>query len=207
MQIVFISDTHGKHEQLQLPDADMIIHAGDITSRGTLTEAKYFIDWFAALPYRYKIFVAGNHDFCFEKTPSLAQQLVPENCIYLEDDHVLIEGLRIWGSPISPFFHNWAFNRHRGKEIKQHWDKIPAAIDILITHTPPHNILDRTVDNEIVGCEELMKKIAEVAPKIHVFGHIHEAYGTAQIGNTTFINASVLDVRYKVKNPPILIRL
>ena len=65
MKLIHISDTHGKHQLLKdLPDADVIVHAGDITEDGTEEEVKDFIEWFSGLPYVHKIFIAGNHDNC-----------------------------------------------------------------------------------------------------------------------------------------------
>ena len=30
MKIIAISDTHSRHQELELPEADIILHAGDI---------------------------------------------------------------------------------------------------------------------------------------------------------------------------------
>lgn len=209
MRIVCISDTHGKHNQLKLPSGDMIIHAGDISSRGYLHEVADFLNWFSSLNFKHKIFIAGNHDFYFEKAEKeTIEGIIPENITYLNDSFKKIEGLKIWGSPIQPAFYNWAFNRERGADIKQHWDLIPNELDILITHGPPLNILDLTVrDRTAVGCKDLLENIQITKPKYHIFGHIHEAYGKEQHGETTFINASVLDERYLLKNAPIVFEI
>lgn len=205
MKIVFISDTHSMHDRLFVPDADMVIHAGDVCNRGTRNEAVDFLIWFSNLPQRYKIFVAGNHDFIFENEPKLMKKSIPSNIFYLNDSMVEVGGLKIWGSPVSPWFCNWAFNRQRGKEIKQHWDLIPNNVDILITHGPPKNVLDKTIySQENVGCEDLLDKVNQVRPKIHVFGHIHEGYGVKEENRTTFINASSVDINYKMVNKPII---
>ena len=208
MKIVVISDTHGQHraKSLKLSEGDMIIHAGDISSKGTLNSVVDFLDWFSGLSYKYKIFIAGNHDFLFEKdTPENIKKLIPENVIYLNDSKVIIEGINIWGSPIQPLFYNWAFNRKRGEEIKKHWDLIPDDTDILITHGPAFNILDKTVRNDLAGCEDLLKKIKIVKPKYHIFGHVHEAYGEIEEFGVKFINASLMTERYKLKNKAVVI--
>lgn len=209
MKIICISDTHGKHQKLELPEGDMIIHAGDISSRGDEYEIKSFVNWFSSLDYEHKIFIAGNHDFYFEnETEKKINALLPRNITYLNDSMVEIKDLKIWGSPVQPEFFNWAFNRQRGKEISQHWDLIPDDIDILITHGPPFGILDKTIRDGIsVGCEELLKTVAFKKPKYHVFGHIHEAYGTKEEKDTTYINASVLNEKYLLVNKPIVINL
>jgi len=208
MKIVCISDTHGFHDDLILPKADMIIHAGDISKRGHKKQVIKFLEWFSNLDYKYKIFIAGNHDFYFENTPpDEVHNLIPENIIYLNDSGIEIEGLKIWGSPIQPWFHNWAFNRERGAEIKKHWNLIPNNVDILITHGPAYGILDLTVRNESVGCEDLLHKIKEIKPQVYVSGHIHEAYGQVDLFDTKFINASVLNFNYQLINLPIEIEV
>ena len=204
MKIVFISDTHGIHKKLGELSGDMIIHAGDISNRGTYKEIKTFLNWFEALNFEHKIFIAGNHDFYLEHlNTSELEELIPKNVIYLNDSGIKIDNLNIWGSPIQPWFHDWAFNRNRGTEIKKHWDLIPDETDLLITHGPPFNILDKTISGERVGCLDLLKRVMIVKPSIHVFGHIHENYGTKKRNGIQFINAAVLNQKYKMSNPPI----
>jgi hypothetical protein len=114
--------------------------------------------------------------------------------------------IKIWGSPWQPEFHNWAFNLPRGEKIKEKWDMIPVDTDILITHGPPMGKLDYVrYDNVNVGCEELLLKVQEIKPKIHVFGHIHEGYGYVFDGTTHYINAAVLNGRYEFRNRPLTI--
>jgi Icc-related predicted phosphoesterase len=123
----------------------------------------------------------------------------------LNDSGVEIEGMTVWGSPITPFFFDWAFNRHRGAHIRRHWDLIPAGVDILVTHGPPYGILDRTARGQCVGCEELLPVVERLRPRLHVFGHIHEAYGQVEVKGTRFVNASVLDLHYRRVNAPVVI--
>jgi len=111
------------------------------------------------------------------------------------------------GSPITPWFNNWAFNRERGAEIKLHWDLIPIETDILITHGPPFGIVDETVYSKRTGCEELLLNVYQVKPRLHVFGHIHKDYGQYTNGDTTFVNASVLDDHYQLVYHPVVINL
>lgn len=204
MRFVAISDTHGKH-QFDLPAGDVILHAGDVSSRGLKAEVEHFLDWFSSLDYAYKIFIAGNHDFFFEKAPQAEiQALIPDNLIYLNDSGVEVEGIKIWGSPIQPWFYDWAFNRQRGPAIQKHWNLIPEDSDIVITHGPVFGIHDRTVSGQLVGCEDLLPVIQRIAPKVHLCGHIHEAYGTKQVGETLYINASILDLRYTIAHDPVV---
>ena len=204
MRFVAISDTHGKHN-FELPEGDVLLHAGDVSSRGLKTEIQRFLDWFAGLDYTYKIFIAGNHDFFFEEASADdIQAMIPPEIIYLNDSGVEIAGIHIWGSPIQPWFYDWAFNRQRGPAIQKHWDLIPANSDIVITHGPVFGIHDRTVSGLPVGCEDLLPVIQRIKPKVHLCGHIHEAYGSRQVGETLYLNASILDVRYTIANPPIV---
>lgn len=206
MKIVCISDTHGKHEKMTIPDGDILLHAGDISKLGKESEIKDFNDWLATLPHQHKVMIAGNHDFLFEQAPKLAQSLITK-AVYLEDSFVEIENLKIWGSPMSPWYHNWAFNRKRGKEIRKYWDLIPEDIDILMTHGPPYGILDKTIHNEQVGCKELLEVVTKIRPKIHLFGHIHEHYGVVENNHTKFINASMLDIKYRNINEAVVLEL
>lgn len=205
MKILAIADTHNQHNNLKLPEADMILHAGDISKRGEEQEVLAFLDWFKNLDYRYKIFIAGNHDFYFERTPfETIKEIIPENVIYLCDSGITIEGINIWGSPVTPTFFDWAFNRNRGEAISRHWELIPEGTDILMTHGPVAGILDKTVRGEQVGCIDLLKKVQALKPKYYIGGHIHEAYGKLESQGTTYFNASVLDERYRQKNEPWL---
>ena len=216
MKIVLISDTHNKHHELitKFPqyfteEYDMIIHAGDISGRGSLVEINTFLTWFSSLDnFKHKVFIAGNHDWGFEKTPSLITPMIPDNVTYLEDSMVDVDGVKIWGSPQSPTFFNWAFNQDRGEQIKRYWDMIPNDIDILITHGPPYSVGDYVVFNhEHVGCRDLVDTIHRVNPKYHISGHVHGGYGIGQLFDTICINASSVNEQYQVVNEPIVIEI
>lgn len=203
MKITAISDTHSLHHQLNLPGGDMLIHTGDVCNRGTQQEAINFMEWIEKQPYTYKVFIAGNHDFFFENfTQKEIQDRLPQGIFFLNDSGIEIEGIKIWGSPITPTFCNLVFNRNRGIEIAKHWDKIPQDTDILITHGPAYGILDKTLNGINVGCEELAEKLITIKPKFHIFGHIHEACGSTKQGDTTYINASSVNIEYKVREVP-----
>jgi Icc-related predicted phosphoesterase len=199
MKIICISDTHNLHKNLKVPNGDILIHAGDMTCVGEIDEIKEFNEWLGTLPHRHKIVIAGNHDLHFEEESTKAKSLIT-NAIYLQDSEITIEGLKIWGSPISPNYHSWAFNRGRGEEIKKHWDLIPEDTDILITHCPPFGILDFDPEGKPKGCEELLKIIQQkIKPRLHVFGHLHDAHGQVKIGETVFVNASMVNTIYYPK--------
>lgn len=208
MKFVAISDTHGQHNYLTLPKGDVLIHAGDMAMKGTRPEVEDFLNWFASLHFPHKILIAGNHDFFFERAPQDdIDGIIPAGVTYLNDSAVTINNITIWGSPITPWFFNWAFNRHRGDDIAKHWNLIPQQTDIIITHGPVANILDATTSGHNAGCADLLQKINEIQPKVHICGHIHEAYGVVEKQGTTFINASALNEKYQLVNKPVVFEL
>lgn len=218
MKILCISDTHNQHRDIppnlinnEGGDIDVLIHAGDMTGRGTKNEVYPFLHWFNELPFKSKILIAGNHDFWFEKASNTeVKNLLSffENIIYLNDSGVEIDGIKFWGSPVQPWFYDWAFNR-LGETIKPHWDMIPSDTNVLITHGPIKGFLDMTMRGESVGCPYLRERIGELTElKLHVCGHIHEAYGKFETDNgCQLVNASVLNHRYYMTNDPILIEI
>jgi len=204
MKIVIISDTHGMHRSLDMPDGDVLIHAGDFTTRGTLDNVIEFNEWLGTLDYKHKIVISGNHELSLENYPEKAKELIT-NAIYLKDSSVVIDGVKFYGAPWQPYFFNWAFNLQRGAEIKEKWDLIDNDTDVLITHGPPHGCLDDIVGGKHVGCEELMKAVHRIQPKLHVFGHIHSGYGRDRLGPTAMVNASTCTERYEPTNPPVVV--
>ncbi len=208
MKIVIISDTHNFHYRVDLPDGDLIIHCGDLTGMGTKPEVANFIDWFEKLPYQHKIFIAGNHDFGFEReTDWLEGELDHRNFNYLHDNSIEIEGIKFYGSPYQPWFCDWAFNLKRGEACAAKWAEIPQDTDFLITHGPPEGILDKNLEGESVGCYDLLQRVKVVKPIVHAFGHIHEGYGSKEVEETLFINASTCTRAYKPTNKPVVIEL
>lgn len=206
MRLVFISDTHGKHEELSLPAGDVLLHCGDLSGRGYASQLQEFLDWFSAQEHPHKVFIAGNHDFLCEKDAEQFASMIPGNCTYLNDSGISIEGLRIWGSPVQPWFYDWAFNRQRGADIQKHWDLIPRDTEVLLTHGPPMNLLDLTARGKRVGCEDLRKQIEDLPDlRIHAFGHIHEAFGQVMKKEVLYLNASVLDLQYQCVFPPTVV--
>ena len=206
--ICFISDTHNQHKRLQLPDTDILIHAGDVSGRGHEFEVMEFMEWYEAQPHPHKILIAGNHDFLAERNPKVWDGLIPGNVIYLRNEACEVLGLKIWGSPITPWFYDWAFNRRRGADIRRYWEKIPEDTDILVTHGPPKGFGEKVNrGGEHVGCEDLLEFVEMIRPKYHVFGHIHEGYGRDSNGDTVFVNASVLDVGYNLVNDPVVVEI
>lgn len=210
MRLVCVSDTHSLHWQIpNIPDGDVLIHAGDSLGQGTLENIAELNEWLGTFPHRHKIVIAGNHDWAFQETPETAREAL-SNAIYLEDSGVEIDGLRFWGSPWTPTFMDWAFILDRGKPLYQTWKSIPDNTDVLITHGPPKGIGDLATLGfrcQNVGCIDLLRRIDQLKLKAHIFGHIHEGYGEYVRGETRLINASTCTARYAPTNPPIVLDL
>ena len=235
MRIVCISDTHSLQDGMKhpLPKGDVLIHAGDLSNRGGERDVTNFIHWFQNIEgFDTKIFIAGNHDFCFERVNEphhkgdydwlhnlmSEENLSQSNVTYLEDNLITIDSpefsrpIKIYGSPWQPEFYNWAFNLPRmGQELHEKWNNIPTDTDVLITHGPPNGFGDLVNNwrqpNMNVGCELLRNRIEELNPILNVFGHIHEGYGVYTNDKTTFVNASICTPDYRPTNKPIIIDL
>jgi Icc-related predicted phosphoesterase len=240
MRITHISDTHNKHKQLdgKLPGGVLLIHSGDITSLGRKHEVSDFIKWFGGQDYTHKVFIAGNHDMSFDREELLRNKLahfegktnwvnecaegkpewlvemlnnLPNNVYYLENSSIKLEGINIWGSPVSPSFgYGWGFNKDRGHDINQVWNTIPMDTDIVITHSPIYGYNDKAQNNyQNVGCVDLYHRLHEVKPHLHFAGHIHEGHGWGTIpykdewGDIYTFNGSSCNLRYEAINPPI----
>lgn len=208
MIIDAISDTHNRHHYIKdLGGGPIIIHAGDATSHGLADEVETFLRWFGDLDYTHRIFVPGNHDWLFEQDELKARALCAKYGVtLLIDEAVTIEGIKIYGSPWQPWFHDWAFNAIRGEDIKKHWDKIPEDTHILVTHGPAAGILDvvpyaNGTPKERVGCVDLLNRIAEMPNlRIHVCGHIHHSHGHMRVGSVDHYNVAICDERYYASN-------
>lgn len=200
MKIFAISDTHGRHEQVQIPEGtDMLIHAGDFSNVKSPAmnhnEVNLFLIWLEQQSVKYKVIIAGNHDTSIESRFITKNDFKNRGIIYLEHELVEIEGIKIFGSPYTPEFHNWAFNRSRNK-LGKIWDSIPDDTDILITHGPPKGILDSAARgknlNEHVGCSALLKRVLKIQPKIHIMGHIHHNEDNLNNGTFKLLNCKTL---------------
>lgn len=208
MKIICISDTHGKMDEIKLPPGDLLIHAGDATFRGNVEEITRFNRSLGLIRHLFRygiLFVAGNHDWMFEKSPQEARALLT-NAHWLQDEAVEIKGLTFYGTAWQPFFCDWAFNRQESL-LPDSYRHIPGYTDVLITHCPPRGILDVTPYGNAVGSPSLRDRVQVIRPKLHIFGHIHHSYGQVKQDETIFVNAASCSERYHIQNPPIVIDL
>jgi predicted phosphodiesterase len=222
MLITLISDTHAKHNTVNLPGGDLLLHSGDFMTSGySQTEAESFFKWYEMQDYDTCVFIAGNHDRIMQNKPAEMRGLLTGYSAidYLEDEELVLyndghngdhpeDNIRIYGSPWQPEFYNWAYNLPRnGDELKAKWDAIPDDTDILLTHGPAWGLLDDVEGRrgQHLGCELLTERIKQVKPKIHVCGHIHTGYGYYFDGDTHYFNASLLDEHYRYSHKPFSI--
>lgn len=221
MKLVVISDTHEKHNSINLPEGDVLVHCGDWTNQGTFGSMTKFLDWFVAQPHQHKVFIPGNHELSLDSANKdqalkLVNSYAKNNVHFLLNSSVVIEGLKFYGSPSTPYFFNWAFNFQRGKDIAIEWAKIPDDVNVLITHGPPYGVLD-LVENNISnigrdlhqGCKDLLERIFELKNlKAHVFGHLHTDGGKQiEVAGVAFANAAICTERYQPDNKPVVIEL
>ena len=199
MKILHLSDTHGKHRELtDMPLADVLVHSGDFTLSGGDMEALDFIEWLCDLPYKHKIFIAGNHDDCMLDA---TLEGLPDDVHYLCDSGITINGISFYGAPM--------FVTFEGEDLKEleQYEQIPDKIDILITHRPPLGILDSIDDNLHYGSSVLLDKVTQIKPKMHLFGHVHSAYGTMNWKGITFSNAGLTDWKYNIRYTPRIMEI
>lgn len=208
IRLVCLSDTHGFHRHVSVPEGDVLIHAGDLTSfydplDKSLEVLRDFNAWLGELPHQHKVVIAGNHDIVFTSQPKQARALLSD-AHYLENSGVKLAGLRFWGSPITPVMESMAFATERGSASRKVWDRIPEGTDVLITHGPPQSILDQEhILSEHLGCSDLLKAVLRVRPQAHIFGHAHGGHGK-ELGRhgTQFVNCSVIDAERRLAHAP-----
>jgi len=226
MKIVVISDTHNRHEEITIPQCDVLVHAGDFSMTGTRGEVYDFIEWLEKQPATHKLVVAGNHEMTFDDTHprfdlSIKRMLTQRDSsiVYLENAAHTIHGIKFYGTPWTPWFYDWAFNGvtdenmpfYRGVSLSQTFSDIPEDTNVLICHGPPYNILDLSLlGDERTGSVEMRKltsnKLTQL--KLYLCGHIHEGRGVEVAdGGVTFVNASSVDRSYKILYPAVVIDL
>lgn len=227
MKVVCISDSHNRHESIELPFGEVLIHCGDATMNGKLHELTSFIEWMGAQPHTVKLFVPGNHDFDVEKNVGLYKRICYEHGVLM-----LIDGaytltrkddmpLKFYGTPWVPNLAGWAFYQdHLGLISK--FAKIPDDTNVLITHGPPEGVLDVGPAGNAyhIGSSELRDRVRELGDlRLHCFGHIHHGYGRldhpgghtwAPLNNKPpliSVNAAICTEEYEATNKPIVVEI
>ena len=182
VSVVCISNTY--YQRPDIPEGDILIHAGDLTSDGSLPQFQQTLDWLKNQPHPIKIVVAGMTDQLMDRKKQRGRRWKPEDRAkvkwgdihYLENNGITVTApngrqLRIWGSPNSPYLRGMAFQYPHTLNF---WlGKIPENLDILITHSPPYGHLDSRT-----GCYHLLNELWVNPPRLHVFGRWREDQGT-----------------------------
>ncbi|MHC4910897.1 MAG: metallophosphatase domain-containing protein [Planctomycetota bacterium] len=202
MRLVLISDTHARHRRLAIPDGDVLVHAGDFSAIGGVVDLLDIAGFFAEQPHEHKVLVAGNHDVCLFADPDEARARLGAVHV-LQDSGVELGGVKFWGSAWQPEFMG-VYQLPRGEPLREVWERMPDDTDVLVTHTPPHGILDETLGGLAAGCEELRERMRAVRPRLHVFGHIHEGRGQVEIDGTRFVNATSVGRRREMFMPVVV---
>jgi len=205
LTLVLLSDTHELHREVDVPDGDILIHAGDFTMfSGSLRAIEDFNAWLGELPHQ-PIVCPGNHEFFLERDPS--RRFLLNEATVLINESVEVSGLKIWASPITPLA-NTAFGMASAEDRRRLYAQIPEGTDVLITHGPPYGILDTAPGSEFhSGCRELFDAVMRLKPRLHVFGHVHGAYGVFHTHDTTFVNAALLGAHGDIEKTPVGVRM
>lgn len=219
MKVCHISDTHDVHQDLSMivpNDTELLLFTGDLTYRGADWEIDLLLKQFRKLSARVPniVGILGNHEVgCQGKEVGLKERFKEVGVILLHNEATEVNGIKIYGSPYTPWFFGWAYQYENARFAKQYageymptaeeiWNKVPEDTQILLSHGPPQFILDTCRDGS-VGCAALRRRI-EVTPSIKysMFGHIHEGYGVTEVGGVTYSNASIMTGKYKFVNKP-----
>ncbi|KAI0296858.1 Metallo-dependent phosphatase-like protein [Russula brevipes] len=213
IHILCISDTHGMHRRLttkaitgmeRLPDADILIHAGDFTNYGAVEEARDFDAWLGEQTHiQHRIVVQGNHEYntkwmreintrrqapisATENAPGGSRSQEPtiiSNAVLLLDESIEVMGLKIHGTC---FYWNV-------RDGNPGYSLIPADTDIVIAHNPPRGYGDK---DSIKGCASLLASVSRLPNvKLVISGHHHAAHGVRRgksraLARTVFVNAA-----------------
>lgn len=229
MKLVVISDTHTMHKKLTIPECDVLIHCGDFTHQGKYWKVKDFLGWFNEQPGKRKVLIAGNHEQTFDRDHGaynaacrdLACNLY-DSIDYLENQELVIDGIKFYGTPWTPWFYDWGFNgiidrnlpfTHNGSRgLTKVYSEIPKDVQVLICHGPPNQVLDWSErGDERTGSVEMRKLTSGgdlLQLRLYLCGHIHESRGVEVCdGGITFINASSLSRDYETMRQPFIVHL
>jgi Icc-related predicted phosphoesterase len=212
LRVAAVADLHGHLPDV--PECDVLVIAGDITpvrDHRPAFQARWldgpFRTWLDAVPATRVVAIAGNHDFVFEQAP----ESVPAGLrwTYLQDGGAVIDGVRFWGSPWTPWFYDWAFNAPRDDAdetfLEGLYDAVPGDTDVLVVHGPPAGFGDLTAGGARAGSRALLRLIDRIEPSLALFGHIHEDQGRWTRGTSVLANVAAVDLDYRPRRDPVAV--
>lgn len=210
MKALIMSDTHGKHHELQVPKKgfSVVIHTGDF-SNGSEESTDNFLVWYSEIKCKHKILISGNHDwFSYHSPDKFKLKCSLLGIIYLVDTSVNIGDIKFHGSPWVTKFYDWAFMDY-DSDLAKVWDKIPLDTDVLLTHGPAYKKLDLTADFCNAGSTTLLEYIQRIPNiKYHIFGHIHEGHSKElKAEGVRYINACSMNRQYRIAQQPRIINI
>jgi Icc-related predicted phosphoesterase len=225
MRIVACSDTHTKHGRITIPECDVLIHAGDFSWKGTWGETIDFVFWLRKQEQaKHIIVIAGNHELTLDRyhrkfDPSIRDLVAKDpfdRITYLENQSVTIDGVKFYGTPWTPWFHDWAFNGidsgtvpfTNNPRLVDIYGRIDDDTDVLICHGPAYGCADRGGDgndDERLGSNDLLRRTQQLKKlKLTICGHIHEARGFVELEKKLYANVATLDRDYETTRPPVV---
>jgi len=187
MRILAFSDLH--HARARAADlvaasaeADLILGAGDFCNhRQGLPEAMNLLTGLAAP----MVAVPGNAESADELTDA-----AHPNTTVLHGAGTVVNGLRIFGLgyavPETPF---GAWSCDLDEATAGAMLDTCGEADILVLHSPPKGVADRTSAGVHVGSTAIRASIERLQPRLAVCGHIHDSWGQrGRIGDTEVVN-------------------
>lgn len=234
MKICSISDLHGNlvyypsNYWKDLWECEVLFICGDILpleiQRDMIKSIEWLVDeflpWAENLPVEKVFFIAGNHDFWFERNDIPAHKIFPQSqkVTYLKNELVEYTSsqdsktYKIFGSPYCKIFGLWPFMRSADM-LARKFNEIPENIDILFTHDAPYGTSDvclegRWADGSHIGNKQLQEAVIAKKPRYHFHGHLHSSNHEEELlGETKVFNTSILDERYLIMYDPLIIRI
>ena len=213
MLVTAISDTHGQHEDVLVPESNILCICGDIVPLRIQNNVRQsfkwfetnFIKWCQSLPVEQIYLIGGNHDFFLqERDKTVNEYLQGTKITYLNNtgaEYLDNDGIcwTIWGSPLCHIFGNWAF-MYSPEYEKEKFSLMPKNLDILLTHDAPYGRNDVCFEafaQEHIGNHELLEEVQIKKPKYHFTGHLHTSdHNIVDYDGTKTVCVSVLNERY-----------
>jgi Icc-related predicted phosphoesterase len=204
--VTAIADLHGYLPALDR--CDVLVIGGDVCPRGRADRQRAWLDqdfrgWLARVDAAAIVGVAGNCDLAAADDPELMRSLP---WTYLENEAAQVDGLRVYGSPLSLPFGSWPFMAP-DDELERVWSEIPTETELLVVHGPAYGLGDVAYSGAHVGSRSLRKRL-ESLPALRAFvcGHIHEAHGRGRVGNVEWVNAALIE-DWQPEHEPELLRV